>query len=46
VGPKRFPEGSAEQAQARKILERVNQAYENIRKENNPTEDRFAKLEL
>lgn len=44
--PKRFPEGSAEQAQARKILERVNQAYENIRKEKNPTEDRFAKLEL
>jgi hypothetical protein len=44
--PKRFPEGSHEQAQARRILERVNLAYENIRKENNPTEDRFAKLEL
>ena len=44
--PKRFPEGSSEQAQARRILERVNQAYEKIRRGNNPTEDRFAKLEL
>jgi hypothetical protein len=44
--PKRFPEGSSEQAQARRILERVNLAYDNIRRENNPTEDRFAKLEL
>lgn len=44
--PKRFPEGSHEQTQARKIMERVNLAYDNIRKENNPTEDRFAKLEL
>ncbi|MCX6365248.1 MAG: hypothetical protein NTX57_00850 [Armatimonadetes bacterium] len=44
--PKRFPEGSNEQAQARRILERVNLAYENLRRENNPTEDRFAKLEL
>ena len=44
--PKRFPEGSYEQTQARRILERVHQAYENIRRENNPTEDRFAKLEL
>lgn len=44
--PKRFPEGSNEQAQARRILERVNLAYDNIRRENNPTEDRFAKLEL
>jgi hypothetical protein len=44
--PKRFPEGSQEQAQARRILERVNLAYENIRRNSNPTEDRFAKLEL
>ncbi|MBB6051476.1 hypothetical protein [Armatimonas rosea] len=44
--PKRFPEGSQEQAQARRILERVILAYDNIRRENNPTEDRFAKLEL
>jgi hypothetical protein len=44
--PKRFPEGSQEQAQARRILERVSLAYDNIRRENNPTEDRFAKLEL
>jgi hypothetical protein len=44
--PKRFPEGSYEQTQARKIMERVSLAYDNIRKENNPTEDRFAKLEL
>ena len=44
--PKRFPEGSNEQAQARRILERVNLAYDNLRREKNPTEDRFAKLEL
>ena len=44
--PKRFPEGSNEQAQARRILDRVNLAYENLRREINPTEDRFAKLEL
>lgn len=44
--PKRFPDGSQEQAQAQRILERVTLAYENIRRENNPTEDRFAKLEL
>lgn len=44
--PQRFPENSNEQAQARRILDRVNQAYEKIRRENNPTEDRFAKLEL
>lgn len=44
--PKRFPEGSAEQAQAQRLLERVNVAYDNIRRSLNPTEDRFAKLEL
>jgi hypothetical protein len=43
---RRFPDGSAEQKQAGAILERVNAAYENLRKVLSPTESRFGKLEL
>ena len=44
--PRRFPEGSAEQKDAQRILERVNVAYEALRKRLDPTESRFAKLEF
>lgn len=43
---KRFPESSPDQEKARLLLERVNLAYENLRRSLNPTENRFAKLEL
>jgi hypothetical protein len=44
--PRRFPEGSAEQKDAERILVRVNAAYESLRKRLDPTENRFGKLEL
>ncbi len=44
--PRRFPEGSEEQKDAERILERVNRAYEALRKRLDPTESRFAKLEF
>lgn len=44
--PRRFPDDSAEQKQAQTILNRVNDAYENLRKRLSPTESRFGKLEL
>ena len=44
--PRRFPDGSGEQKQAQTILDRVNGAYENLRKRLSPTESRFGKLEL
>ncbi|MBC8141878.1 MAG: hypothetical protein H7Y38_10610 [Armatimonadetes bacterium] len=44
--PRRFADGSGEQAQAQVILDRVNGAYENLRKRLSPTESRFGKLEL
>ncbi len=44
--PRRFADGSGEQAQAQVILDRVNGAYENLRKQLSPTESRFGKLEL
>lgn len=44
--PRRFPEGSAEQKDAARILERVNVSYEALRKRLDPTENRFGKLEL
>ena len=44
--PRRFPEGSKEQAEATRILARVNTSYENLRKRLDPTENRFGKLEL
>ena len=44
--PRRFPDGSREQQDAQLILERVNVAYENLRKRLDPTESRFARLEF
>lgn len=44
--PRRFPEGSEEQKDAQRILERVNVAYEALRKRLDPTESRFGKLEF
>ena len=44
--PRRFPEGSEEQKAAQQILERVNIAYEALRKRLDPTESRFGKLEF
>ncbi len=44
--PRRFPDGSAEQKEAGRILERVNTAYDNLRKRLDPTESRFARLEF
>jgi DnaJ-domain-containing protein 1 len=44
--PARFPEGSEEQQTARRILERVNAAYESLRKRLDPTQNRFARLEF
>ncbi len=44
--PRRFPEGSDEQKDAQRILERVNIAYEALRKRLDPTESRFGKLEF
>lgn len=44
--PRRFPDGSTEQREAGRILERVNTAYDNLRKRLDPTESRFARLEF
>lgn len=44
--PRRFPEDSREQKDAQRILERVNIAFEALRKRLDPTENRFGKLEL
>jgi hypothetical protein len=44
--PRRFPENSREQKDAQRILERVNVAFEALRKRLDPTENRFGKLEL
>ena len=44
--PRRFPDGSVEQKEAGRILERVNTAYDNLRKRLDPTESRFARLEF
>ena len=44
--PRRFPTDSPEQNQAQSILDRVNTAYDNLRKRLSPTESRFGKLEL
>lgn len=43
---RRFPEGSEEQKDAARILERVNRAYEALRKQLDPLDSRFDKLEL
>lgn len=43
---RRFPEGSEEQNDAARILERVNVAYEALRKQLDPLDSRFDKLEL
>ncbi|MBC8103793.1 MAG: J domain-containing protein, partial [Cytophagales bacterium] len=44
--PRRFPDGSQEQKDAQRILERVNVAFESLRKRLDPTENRFGRLEL
>ena len=44
--PRRFPDKPTEQAEAARILVRVNASYENLRKRLDPTENRFGKLEL
>jgi len=44
--PRRFPDGSQEQKDAERILERVNVSYEALRKRLDPTENRFGKLEF
>lgn len=43
---RRFPEGSMEQQAAAQILERINSAYDTVRRKLDPTENRFGKLEL
>jgi hypothetical protein len=43
---RRFPDGSMEQQAAAQILERINNAYDKIRRKLDPTENRFGKLEL
>ena len=43
---RRFPDGSAEQKAVESILERVNVAYDVIRRKLDPTENRFSKLEF
>lgn len=44
--PRRFPDGSPEQTEAAKILEKINASYEALRRRLDPTESRFGKLEL
>jgi len=44
--PRRFPDGSAEEKDAERILARVNMAYEALRNRLDPTTNRFGKLEL
>lgn len=44
--PRRFPDGSSEQEEARRILVRVNASYEALRKRLDPTQSRFDKLDL
>jgi len=44
--PRRFPEGSEEQHQAKVILERINGALDVLRLKLDPTNHRFGKLEL
>ena len=43
---RRFPDGSEEQKDAARILERLNQAHEALRKQLDPLDSRFDKLEL
>jgi hypothetical protein len=43
---RRFPDGSMEQQAAAQILERINNAYDTVRRRLDPTENRFGKLEL
>ena len=43
---RRFPDGSIEQQAAAQILERINNAYDTVRRKLDPTENRFGKLEL
>lgn len=43
---RRFPDGSMEQQAAAQILERINNAYDTVRRKLDPTENRFGKLEL
>jgi hypothetical protein len=44
--PNRFPEGSAEQAEAQRIERRIKAAYMMLADELSPADDRFDRLEL
>lgn len=44
--PRRFPDGSQEQTDATRILEKVNAAMDTLRKRLDPTNNRFGKLEF
>ena len=44
--PRRFPDGSTEQKEAERILERVNASYELLKKRLDPMQSRFNNLEL
>ena len=44
--PRRFPDGSTEQQEAQRILDRVNASYEALKRRLDPMQNRFGKLEL
>jgi hypothetical protein len=44
--PRRFPDGSTEQKEAERILERVNASYERLKKRLDPIQSRFYNIEL
>jgi hypothetical protein len=44
--PRRFPDGSTEQEEARRILVKVNASYEALKKRLDPLQSRFRDLEL
>jgi hypothetical protein len=44
--PRRYEGNSPEQKQAEQILQRINAAFESLRRRLDPTENRFGKLEI
>jgi hypothetical protein len=44
--PRRFPDGSTEQKEAERILEKVNASYELLKKRLDPMQTRFSNLEF
>lgn len=44
--PRRYPEGSSDQEQAQRILEKITASYEALRRRLDPTSNRFGKLEF